>query len=340
MIQRSASTAAHWQPAPPRLHPIGVNMNLSQKIPKLLALGILSTGFVAANAGFAASSGNVAGTQTQMVVTVIPKQGNTAPATLGADDLSVQIGKTQARVLGTEPLTGDMANMQLFILIDDSVRASTLGLQIGDLKSFISSLPPATQVAIGYMKNGTASVVQPFTDDHAKAAATVRLPEAIPGGNGSPYFALSDLAKHWPSKQPVARRTVLMLTDGVDRYFDNSMVQDPYVDSAIQDALKHNLSVYSIYLRDTGLYDRRATPTLFAQSRLDQVSNQTGGIAYFEDFTNPVSIKPFLEDLQNRLNHQYQVSLETFAAKGMQRLDVHSELGGIKIQAPTRIYVP
>lgn len=313
---------------------------MSRKIPKNMALGILGTALLAANAGFAASAGNITGTQTQIVVTAVPAKGSTAPATLGADDLTVKVGKTQAHVVGTEPLTGDSANMQLFILIDDSIRSSVLGLHLGDLRSFVASLPSTTQVAIGYMRNGTASLVQPFTDDHAKAATTLRLPEAIPGGNGSPYFALSDLAKHWPSKQTTARRTVLMFTDGVDRYYDNSMVQDPYVDSAIQDALKNHLMVYSIYVRDSGLYDRRSITTLFGQSRLDEVSKDTGGFAYFQDFTDPVSIKPFLQDFQNRLGHQYQVSLEVFAGKGVQQVEVHSELGGVKIQAPTRIYVP
>jgi hypothetical protein len=296
-----------------------------------------ATAFVAANIGLAASVGSATGTQAQTVVTVMPKSGSAVPATLGADDLAVQVGKTQARVLATDPISD---NRQLFILLDDSARSTSLGIQLGDLKSFVNSLPANTQVGIGYMRNGTFGMVQPFTNDHSKAAAALRVPQGIPGGNGSPYFALSDLAKHWPSNQAGAHRTVLMVTDGVDRYFGNSEVDDPYVDAAIQDSLKHGLVVYSIYMRDTGLYDRRATTTLFAQSRLGQVSDETGGVAYFEELTNPVSVAPFLHNLQAQLSHQYQLTLETFSSKGMQHLQVRSELGGVKIQAPTRIYVP
>jgi hypothetical protein len=130
-----------------------------------------------------------------------------------------------------------------------------------------------------------------------------------------------------------------MLTDGVDRYYDNSMVDDPYVDAAVHEALKANVMVYSIYLRDAGLYDRGGRTTLFAQSRLSQVSEQTGGYAYFQDFTDPVSIAPFLQDFQNRLGHQYQVTIQALN-KGLQPVQVHSELPGVKIQGPTRIYVP
>lgn len=187
-----------------------------------------------------------------MVVTVQPVHGGNAPQTLGADDLAVTVDKTPARVLRSERLSGDLAQMQLFILLDDSTRSSGLGIQLPELKAFVRSLPATTQVAVGYMRNGAAAIAQGFTTDHEKAASSLRLPLAAPGENGSPYFALSDLAKHWPSKESVGRRVVLMLTDGVDRYYDNSIVDDPNVDASIHDALKQNLIVYSIYLRDAG----------------------------------------------------------------------------------------
>ena len=189
------------------------------------------------------------------------------------------------------------------------------------------------------MHNGTFSLTQAFTTDHSKAASSLRLPMSIPGGNGSPYFVLSDLAKRWPSKEATGRRIVLMLTDGVDRYYDNSQVDDPYVDESIHDALKQGLMVYSIYIRDSGLYDLGSRTTLFAQSRMSQVSQETGGYAYFQDFSNPVSVQPFLSDFENRLAHQYEVTVEAANRKGVREARVRSEVAGMKIQGPTRVLV-
>jgi len=130
-----------------------------------------------------------------------------------------------------------------------------------------------------------------------------------------------------------------MLTDGVDRYYDNSEVDDPYVDESIHDALKQGVMVYSIYIRDSGFYDRGGRTTLFAQSRMSQVSDETGGYAYFQDFSNPVSIQPFLNDFENRLEHQYQVTVEAQTRKGVREAQVRSEVAGLKIQGPTRVWV-
>jgi hypothetical protein len=229
--------------------------------------------------------------------------------------------------------------MQLFVLLDDSTRSSSLSVHLPELKTFLASLPSTTEVAIGYMRNGTFGLAQGFTADHQKAAGSLRLPLAVPGENGSPYFALSDLAKHWPSDQPTGRRAVLMLTDGVDRYYDHASLEDPYVDTAVEDALKRGVLVYSIYLRGAGLDGERGWAANTAQSRLIEVSQETGGYAYFQDFSDPVTIAPFLSDLQARFDRQYQVTVSAAGSKGVQSLQIRSELPGLKIQGPTRIFL-
>jgi hypothetical protein len=236
-------------------------------------------------------------------------------------------------------LAGDLADMQLFVFLDDSTRSSSLGTQLPDLKRFLKSLPPTTQVAVGYMHNGTFALAQAFTADHQQAANALRLPEGIPGENGSPYFALSDLAKHWPSKEPADRRAALILTDGVDRYYDTAIVDDPYVDDAIQDALKSGVTVYSIYLRGAGVYGRSGRAANFAQSRLLEVSQETGGYAYFEGFSDPVTIAPFLSDFHDRLENQYRVTFMALGEHGVQPVKLRTELPGLKVEAPSRIYL-
>ena len=197
------------------------------KIEQGVVTGMIAVALVAVNPGISASIPDAKGVSTQMVITVRPASGSSRAESLEAGDLKVLQGNTPAPVVRLQRLAGDLADMQLFVFLDDSTRSSSLGLQLPELKTFLESLPATTQVAVGYMRNGTFALAEAFTSDHQKAAGTLRLPLAIPGENGSPYFALSDLVKHWPSKQSTHRRAVLMLTDGVDRYYGTPTVDDP-----------------------------------------------------------------------------------------------------------------
>ena len=272
-----------------------------------------------------------------MVVTVV-HQGSDAQENLEAADLTISEGRTLLPVVSLKRLTGDLAEMELFILLDDSTRSSSLGAQLPELREFLNSLPATTQVAVGYMHNGTFALAEAFTADHQKAAGALRLPAAIAGENGSPYFVLSDLAKHWPSKQATGRRTVLMLTDGVDPYYETRTMDDPYVNAAVQDTLKNGVAVYSIYLRGAGFQGGGMVLNV-AQSLLLEVSQQTGGYAYFQEFSDPVSIAPFLKDFQRRLDNQYKVTFEARAEHGVQSVKLRTDLHGLKIEGPSRILV-
>ena len=242
-------------------------------------------------------------------------------------------------VTGWVPLRGSRAGLQLVVLLDDSSRGS-LGLQLNDLSRFVADLPPTTQVAIGYMRNGTANMVQNFTTDHAQAAKSFRLPSGTAGINGSPYFCLSDLVKHWPGGDRNVRREVIMVTDGVDRYsgarFDP---ENPYVKSAISDAQKAGVIVYSIYFRGMGRLDRSFAVTNGGQNYLTQVSGDTGGKVYLEGFGNPVSFAPFLSDIQRKLQNQYELSYDSTAKAGLQPLRVRTSQPNTSLLYPTRVLV-
>jgi hypothetical protein len=307
------------------------------KIEQSVVTGMVAVALMSACPAISASNPDAARVPAQMVITVLSDKG-ARPKSVEAGELTVLQGNTTAPVVGLQQLIGNLADMQLFVFLDDSTRSSSLGIQLPELKTFLESLPATTQVAVGYMRNGTFALAQSFTADHSKAASALRLPAAIPGENGSPYFALSDLGKHWPSKQSTGRRAVLMLTDGVDRYYGAANMDDPYVEAAIHDTLKEGVMVYSIYLRGAG-DSRSAWVTNFAQSRLSEVSDATGGCAYFQGLTDPVSISPFLKDFQDRLSNQYQVTIEALHDKGIQSVKLKTELPGLKIQSPTHIYV-
>ena len=273
------------------------------------------------------------------IITVKGSRASLESKPLASNDVFAYAGSNRAEVTSLERLSGDHASMQLFIFLDDSTRSGTLGTQLPEVKNFIRSLPPATQVAIGYMRNGGYDLVQGFTSQHDKAANAVRLPTSTPGINGSPYFALSYLVKHWPSKEQAGRRAVLMLTDGVDRYYDNRSTNDPYVDAAIKDSQHFGVLVYSIYMHGAGFYSNSAWGTNMAQSRLDQVSKATGGELYTEGLQSPVSLAPYLSELTDRLNNQYRVTFEAKKDSGLQPVKFQTEVPGVKIIGPQKVLV-
>lgn len=309
------------------------------KIRPYLLTALSGLALVAAIPGNAASLPDLTGSP-QMVVTVLPGTGGIRPDNLAPGDISVLLDKTPAPIARMQRLAGDLADMQLFVLLDDSSRSASVSTHFKELKEFFNSLPATTQIAIGYMRNGTFVMAQDFTPDHQKAASALRLPIAVPGVNGSPYFSLSELVKRWPSTQSTNRRAVLMLTSGVDPYDGSRDLDDPYMNAAIHDSLKRGVMVYSIYLSGAGRYGRRGLPVLTGQSHLIQVGEDTGGYAYFENLRDPVDIAPFLVDLRDRLDHQYQITFGAVSGKGFVPAKLRTESKGVKVVGPKEVYVP
>jgi hypothetical protein len=191
------------------------------------------------------------------------------------------------------------------------------------------------------MQNGRAAFAQNLTADHALAAKAIRLTGGSPGSNASPYFCLSDLAKHWPSEDPKNRREVVMVTDGVDRYNLRYDPEDPYLQAAITDSQKAGLIVYSIYFRDSGRLDRSGYETNAGQNLLTQVAQATGGKLYWEGLGNPVSFQPFLADVSKRLENQYELGF-TAPAKSkaeLVELKIKTDVSHVSIDAPQRVPV-
>jgi len=278
------------------------------------AILALFTGLAAVpNPASAQQTNSSADTPVHMVVTVEPRHGGQAPA-LAADDVKVYQHDTQDKVTSLVPLQGDRAGLELFILIDDSSR-SVLGLQFRDIAKFIEDQPASTATGVGYMRNGTVYTVQNLTKDHALAATSLRLPIG-PGASTSPYLSLSDLMKKWPVSEN--RREILMLTSGIDPLgggFSNDPFTNPYLQTAVDHAQEGGFIVYSIYFPSGGGVGGRGRGgfrTTLSQTGLDVVSQRTGGQAYYLAFGTPVDISPYLRDVSQRLNNQYEL---TFMAK-------------------------
>jgi hypothetical protein len=272
------------------------------------------------------------------IVTATSKSAEGA-ATVPRQTISAYENRKVQEVAGWVPLRGERSGLQLVVLLDDSSRGN-LGLQLNDLRTFINGLPPTAQVAIGYMRNGSPNLVQNFTSDHAQAVKSLRLPSGSAGINGSPYFCLSALAKHWPGGDSNVRREVVMVTDGVDRYSGGRFdPEDPYVQAATSDAQRAGVIVYSIYFRGAGRFDRNQLVTDGGQNYLTQVSGSTGGKVYLEGFGNPVSFAPFLSDIQRKLQNQYELTFNSTAKPGLQALRVKTSQPNTNLEFPSRVPV-
>jgi hypothetical protein len=273
-----------------------------------------------------------------LLVTVEARHGSDIPE-IGRDDVMVYEGRTRDQVTGWVPAHGDQAGLELFILLDDGSNAS-LGRQLDDLRQFINSQSPSVKVGIAYMQNGTARVEQNLTSDHALAAKALRLPVGIPGINGSPYFSLSDLLKHWPSS--AARREVLMVSDGVDNYYGNRDPEDPYLAAAISSVQRAGIVVFAIYTPGSGHEGHSYWQSYWGQLYLSRLADETGGEGYAIGFAGaPVSFNPFLEDMERHLSHQY---LLTFNAKpqkkdGWQQVKITTEVPNAELVSAHSVYV-
>ncbi|HJY86116.1 MAG TPA: hypothetical protein VKE24_04690 [Candidatus Acidoferrales bacterium] len=277
-----------------------------------------------------------AGVPVHMVVTVEPRHGKDVPL-IHREDVKVYQGHDRALVKDWLALRGDHAGLELFLLLDDGSDTS-LGSQLEDFRKFINAQPATTAIAVGYMRNGTVDVAQNFTTDHALAAKALRLPLGSPGVSASPYFSLVDLIKRWPAG--AARHEVLMVSDGIDRFYGGGP-SDPYVDSAIEQAQRAGVLVYTIYAAAVGHFGHSLWRLNWGQNNLARLADQTGGEAYFQGFQTPIAFAPYLEDLTNRLNHQYVLTFLAKAGKkaGFQRVKLETEVPNAELVAAEQVFV-
>jgi hypothetical protein len=307
----------------------------SLMVARLVAIAVIVAGVQLAAAQQAPSATEVTA---NLVITVEARHGSNIPD-IQRDDVMVYEGRDRDRVTGWLPLQNDHAGLEFIILLDDSASVS-LGSQLEDLRQFINAQPPTTKIGVAYMQNGTAQIVQNPTSDHAAAGKALRLPMGSPGANGSPYFSLGDLIKRWPASQE--RHEVLMVTDGIDRYW-GSGPDNAYVDEVIQQAQRAGVIVYSIYTPGVGHSGHSFWRTYWGQNYLSQLSDETGAESYYLiGSAPPVTFSPYLEDITRKVNHQYLVTFVPKAEKkaGMRRVKIETEVPNAELVSADKVWVP
>ncbi len=257
-------------------------------------------------------------------------------AQLDPSMLKLQINRHDSPITAVTPLAPK--NLQIAILIDDSLRGS-FSLQLNEVKSFLTELPQGTQTLVGYMQNGTIRT-KGFSANHEEVAADLRIPMSSPGISSSPYFALSDFVKNWPSNQP-GPRIVLLITNGVDPYNGRPSVMNqdsPYVQTAQNDAQRAGVAVYSIYYPDAGMRGG----SFSGQSYLQQVAEATGGQSFYQGSIPPVSFKPYLEQFRKAIFESYTVSFRASASHEkrdtLTSIKITTSQPGVKIIAPEAVH--
>ena len=271
-----------------------------------------------------------------MVATVEPHHGKEVPV-LQQGDLMVYHGKERLQTTGFVPLKGDHADLQLALLIDEAADPS-LGTQFPDIRAFIDSQPPSTAIGIGFMQNGTVRMTQDFSNDHSLAVKSLRLPIGNAGAGGSPYLSLSDFVKHWPTG--ATRREAIMVTDGIDR-LGGPGPDNPYLDAAIADARRAGVIVYAIYARGMGHSGHSFWRMNWGQNYLSQLTDQTGGEAYYLGVQSPVAFAPYLEEIGRDLQNQYLVTFvpPTVKKADFQNVKLRTEVPNADIASADAVWV-
>ena len=289
--------------------------------------------------GVAQQVAPASGVPVHMVVTVEARHGSDVPV-ISREDVMVHEGHNRDQVTDWVPAHGDHAGLELFILMDDG-SSSSVGNQLDDIRKFINGQPDSAKIGVAYMRNGTAEIAQDLTSDHALAAKALHLPLGIAGGSASPYFSLTDLLKRWPESD--SRREVLMASDGIDRYYGGADLLDPYLTETIERAQRAGVIVSAIYTPGAGHFGHSYYRTYWGQIYLAKLAEETGGESYYLGLTgSPVAFAPYLNDVANRLNHQYLLSFVAKPEKkaGLRPVKVTTEVSNAEIVAAQNVFVP
>jgi VWFA-related protein len=232
---------------------------------------------------------------------------------------------------------GTNSPITLAVLIQEDLVPSVSN-EIKALAEFIKKLPKGSRVMIGYLRTGTLQVKQRFTNDLERAASALRPPIGFASASPyNPYVEVIEALKKFES-QPLGRRAILLVSDGLDisRGVDSSSpTQSVDLQRAINESQRRGVAIYGFY---APTLVAAGNPVLAsnAQSSLLRLSNETGGIAFFQGLGAPVSFEPFIRELDISLQKQAALTfLSTHLDKGFHRIEVKPSTPGVRVAFPS-----
>jgi VWFA-related protein len=211
----------------------------------------------------------------------------------------------------------------LAILLQDDL-VSSISTETKGIANFVRRLPPGSRVMIGYIRTGSLDVRRKFTSDLEKAATGLRPPMGLASAAPfNPFVEIIEALKRFDS-QPLGRRTIVVVSDGVDtsRGLDSSSPGQSFdLQRAINEAQRRSVAIYSIYAPPAG--STGAELGLNGQGCLERLSKETGGRAFFEGTGAPVSFDPFIREIDASVSMQIALTyLSTHPEKGFHRLEI------------------
>lgn len=231
---------------------------------------------------------------------------------------------------------GPTSPVTIALLIQEDL--VSVGTEIKTLADFVKGLPRGSRVMVGYLRAGSLQVRQRFTTDLEKAAKALRAPSGFASaGPYNPYVEVVDALKRFES-QPLGRRAILLVSDGLDisRGVDSSApTQSIDLQRAVNESQRRGVAIYGFY---APTQVAASNPSLAgnAQSSLLRLSNETGGLAFFQGTGAPVSFEPFIRELDISLQKQAALTfLSTHLSKGFHRIEVKSSTPGVRVTSPS-----
>src|SRR5258708_39134858 len=300
----------------------------SSRLAMMIVALVLVSGIFAANT-VAAGPGTVT-----MTVTAVGKK-NISPPLVTKDDVQLYLNKERTQIADWK----HGGNLYLAVLIDDSLDG-VIANQWDDLKAFFAAQPDTTYISVSYARSGTAMVAQDFTNDHELAAKALRIPLGSGGAFTSPYLALLDLMKRWPTSAD--RHSILLFSSGIDYFRGDFWTRPPDLDSTISRAQKENINVWTIYAPDAGHRGRGFFVANRAQAYLSELSDATGAESFYLGTAEPVTLKPYFDELATHLSNQYLLTFKTNggATGRFERVHIATELTHVEFLAPSQVFLP
>jgi len=223
----------------------------------------------------------------------------------------------------------------LAVLLQDDL-VSSIASEARGVANFIRDLPAGSRVMVGYIRSGSLQVRRRFTTDLDRAAASVRAPLSSASASPfNPYVEIIEALRRFDS-QPLGRRAILVVSDGLDvsRGLDSSSPSASIdLARAIREAQRRGVAIYSIFAPPAVSGNRFLIGN--GQSSLQRLSDETGGRAFFQGTSAPVSFQPFLREISSTLERQIALTyLSTHPNKGFHRLEVKPLDRDVEVRHP------
>lgn len=260
-----------------------------------------------------------------------------------SDIAELKVGGKVTEIKSWTPLFGGDYGLQLVVLLD-SMESIGINEQFDDIRKLFDHLPPTTEIAVGYLLQGKAKITQDFTTDRKLAGAALKEPQdtASPkNDNGDPYQCLRDLATHWPHPDPKKIRTVLMITDGIDRSnsFQSGDQDDPDVVSAAESLVRAGIIPFPFFYLDPVVpQGRNEGGPLEGQANFDVLTSTTGGVSLYTGQYAPGTFDPLLERMFAALESMTVATVD-LPGKGYKQIDVKEGNENVGVRAPDGVTI-